>query len=150
AVISSFLFGIVVFLLIAFTAANFRPPEGPQTHPFAGDFIQEYVGGYIVLRGDHSRFYDLKYAQQLEHDPAVAGFHWHAGQWFPMIYPPFYYLLVLPLSLLPIHTAALIWLALMIASFVGAMVLLSAHYPARTILAWALLGGLLFPPLFEG
>jgi hypothetical protein len=156
AIFGSLLFGVVVFLLIALTAANFRPPDGPQIHPFAGDFIQEYVGGYIVLHGDHSRFYELPkkdaptYAQQLEHDPDVAGFHWQSGQWFPMIYPPFYYLLVSPLSLLPIHTAALIWLALMIASFVGAMLLLSAHYPARTILPWALLGGLLFPPLFEG
>jgi hypothetical protein len=150
AIIGSLLFGAVVFLVIAFGAANFRRPQGPRQAPFAGDFIQEYVGGYIVLHGDHSRFYELAYAQQLEHDPDVAGFVWEPGPWFPMIYPPFYYLLVSPLHLLPIHTAALIWLALMIASSVGTVLLLAAHYPARTILPWALLGGLLFPPLFEG
>jgi hypothetical protein len=150
AIIGSLLFGGVVFLLIAFGAANFRPPSGPQQAPFAGDFIQEYVGGYIVLHGDHGRFYDVKYAQQLEHDPAVAGFDWEPGPWFPMIYPPFYYLLVSPLHALPIQTAALIWLGLMVACFVGAMLLLAAHYPERSILTWALPAGLLFLLLSEG
>lgn len=149
AIIGSLLFAVIVFLVIAFTAANFRHPDGPQPYPFAGDFIQEYVGGYIVLHGNHSRFYDLAYAKQLEHDSAVAGFDWQSDQWFPMIYPPFYYLLVAPLQLLPIHTAALVWLALMVASFVGAVLLLAHHYPVRTILPWALPAGLLFPSLFE-
>jgi hypothetical protein len=145
--LAAVVFGILIFGYLGLFAANFRFPDGPQAAPFAGDFIQEYVGGYIVLYGDHSRFYDVAYAKQLEHDPEIAGFHWQSEQWYPMIYPPFYYLLFAPLSLLPIRIAALVWLGLMVAAFVASMLLLARHFPERTILPWGLPAGALFLPL---
>jgi hypothetical protein len=149
--LTGIVFGVLLFLFLTLFASNFRYSDGPQTAPFAGDFIQEYVGGYIVLYGDRSHFYDIdrehpenSYVYKLEHDPEIAGFQWQPGPWFPMIYPPFYYLLVSPLNCFPIYTAALIWLGLMIAAFIASMLLLAWHYPERTILLWAMPAGALF------
>jgi hypothetical protein len=148
-ILSPVAFAVLLFAVIALGGANFRWHDGPFTHPFAGDFVHEYIGGYIILHGDRGRFYDREYAKQLEHDPAVAGFEWQSEQWYPMIYPPFYYLLVAPLYLLPIRAAALVWLALMIAAFTTAMVLLARRFPDRTILPWALPAGVFFVPMLE-
>src|SRR5262249_11913684 len=62
--------------------------------------------------------------------------------------PPCYYLLVAPLYLLPLETAALVWLALMAACFFAAVLLLKRAYPEHpALLAWALPAGVLFLPL---
>ncbi len=142
-------FSLLVFLVIAFRSANFHWDDGPIEHPFAGDFVHEYVGGYIVLYGDRSRFYDIDYAKQLERHPGAAGFDWQSDQWFPMIYPPFYYLLVSPLRLLPIHAAAIVWLELMIAALTAAIILLARRFPDRSVLLWALPASVFFPPMLE-
>lgn len=97
---------------------NFRYASGPQAPPYAGDFLQEWIGGWIVRAGDRARFYEAAYAQQLEHDTALVGFEWNHDAWLPMVYPPFYYLLVSPLSLLPITIAAWIWAMFMAAALV--------------------------------
>jgi alpha-1,2-mannosyltransferase len=141
-------FSLVVFLVVAFGAANFRYAD-TLPYPYGGDFLQEYVGGWLVLHGDHTRFYDIPYAQELEHDPAVTGYRWQSERWFPMIYPPSWYVLVSPLQLLPIQSAALVWLALMIAAFSGSIGLLARHYPQRVVLLWALPAGVFFLPTLE-
>ena len=84
------------------------------------------AGGYIVRTGDYSRFYDVKYAIALQHDPDLVGFEWKSSEYLPIVYPPFYYLLVCPLSRLPIHAAAWLWGMLMSAGLAG-VVMLIAH-----------------------
>ena len=146
--VASALFSIFVFIVVGFFSANFQYAAA-LPYPFAGDFLQEYVGGWLVLHGDHTRFYDFDYARQLEHDPAVTGYQWEGDRWFPMIYPPFWYLLVAPLALLPIRLAALLWLAGMIAALTGSLLLLARHFPQRIILPWALPLSVLFLPSLE-
>src|SRR5687768_15839015 len=80
---------------------NFRLASGPEARPFGGDVLQEWIGGYIVRSGDYARFYDVTYAQALEHDERLIGFAWQQSEYFPIVYPPFYYWLVSPLSWLP-------------------------------------------------
>ncbi|MEQ8789016.1 MAG: glycosyltransferase family 87 protein [Pirellulaceae bacterium] len=103
---------------------NFQYVEGPEASPYAGDFLQEWIGGTIVLEGDWGRFYDPAYAQSLEHDPQVTPFEWDRSRYLPIVYPPFYYLLISPLALLPMKAAAWIWAALMIAALAAAFWLL--------------------------
>jgi len=142
------IFSLAVFIVVGFFSANFQYAD-TLPYPFAGDFLQEYVGGWLLRHGDHARFYDFEYARSLEHDPAVTGYHWQSNAWFPMIYPPFWYLLVAPLTLLPMRPAALVWLGGLVASFTAAMLLLARHFPQRTILPWALPLGVLFGPTLE-
>lgn len=147
----------VALLLIIFAASpNFRPDSGPEARPFAGDFLQEWIGGYIVRQGDKSRFYDASYAQELEHDEALVGFQWRESEYFPLVYPPFYYLLVSPLSLLPFHAAAVVWAALMSTAYAAAwMLFVSSVCPDRerrarlSELACLLPASLLYMPLIE-
>lgn len=95
---------------------NFQYAGGDDATPFAGDFLQEWIGGYIVLQGDRARFYDPAYAQSLEHDPHVVPLRWDPSRYLPIVYPPFYYLLLSPLALLPLKTAAWLWAVLLIAA----------------------------------
>jgi hypothetical protein len=148
--------GAVAVLLLAaifLGSPNFRPASGPDASPFGGDVLQEWIGGYIVCRGDYGRFYDVSYAQSLEHDEHLVGFAWRQGEYFPMVYPPFYYLFVAPLSWLPFSLAALLWAGLMILAYLAAWRLFE-KYALRTgkhagPTAWLLPLSLLFMPLIE-
>lgn len=81
--------------------------------PFGGDFLSEWVGGHIVRAGDLTRLYDTKYAIQVQHDEKLLGFSWGKNSYLRLFYPPYYYLLVSPLSRLSVSNAAVVWCLLM-------------------------------------
>jgi len=145
------------FLILAaifLGSPNFRPASGPEARPLAGDFLQEWIGGYVVRSGDYTRFYDVAYAQALQHDAALVGFEWRESEYFPLVYPPFYYLLVSPFSLLPFHAAAILWAMLMVAALFAAWRLFckSACVTAgedACPTVWLLPAAVLFTPLIE-
>lgn len=148
------LFAAFLLLLLIFCASpNFRPDSGPAAGPFGGDVLQEWIGGYVVRAGDHGRFYDTAYVQQLEHDERLVGFAWRESEYFPLVYPPFYYLLVSPLSLLPFHTAAILWAGLMVAAYLAAWRLFQKSAAmtgdGQAVPHWLLPLSLLFMPLIE-
>ncbi len=153
---------------------NFRLADTPRetSSPYAGDFLQEWLGGYIVRAGDHSRFYETTYAQQLQHNSHLVGITWDESRYFPIVYPPFYYLLLSPLSALSFYTASWIWTALMVSCFATAIALLyrSAAKPTgvfdcwrrkaiavvpnrqrvwQTIAPWTIPAAVLFAPMVE-
>jgi hypothetical protein len=149
--------GLILAALYAFSP-NFRHASGPDASPFAGDFLQEWVGGWMVRAGEGGRFYDPAYAQQLEHDERLVGFAWSADEYLPMVYPPFYYLLVSPLSLIGFHAAAWVWAGLMVGALVASVWILdrwaerSQAYRTRTpggVRHWVLLAAVLFAPVLE-
>jgi hypothetical protein len=146
----------VALLLIAWiflSSPNFRARSGPNAPPFAGDFLQEWVGGHLVLHGDYERFYEPAYAREVEHHAPLIGFQWRETAYFPMVYPPFYYLLLTPLSLLPLPLAAMAWAAALVGSYVLAWVLYVWVRQPDTLsidkLAWLFPLSLLFMPLIE-
>jgi hypothetical protein len=122
--------GAIVVCSYAFSP-NFRHAAGPNAAPYAGDFLQEWVGGHIVLRGDRERFYDPAYAQALEHDRRVVPLEWDESRYLPIVYPPFYYLLIAPLALLPLRVAAWLWAVLMIAALAATAWLLERAVAGR-------------------
>ena len=116
---------VVVFLGAAIVlspnfGANFDPARGP----FGGDFLQEWIGGHLVLTGRADRLYDLSEVRRLQHDPELVGYEWNEGRHLPMVYPPFYYALVSPLAVMPMKPAAIVWAALMVAALVAGVFLL--------------------------
>jgi hypothetical protein len=125
---------------------NFRYHSGPEATPYAGDFLQEWLGGYIVTRGEYARFYDVSYAQQLQHDPSLVGFEWNRSRYLPIVYPPFYYLLISPLSYLSLTVAAWIWSALLIACLVASVLLVGGN---KSFVPWLVPAAILFMPTVE-
>ncbi len=98
------LIGVLTF------SPNYRwDDKVPRTDPFGGDFLQEWVGGKIVLSADRPRLYDLEFVKAFQHDDSEIGFQWPAESFFPMVYPPFHYYLVSPLSNLSYRTAVFLW-----------------------------------------
>jgi hypothetical protein len=141
-----------VVAAIYLVSPNFRWSETQAGGPYAGDFLQEWIGGHVVGAGEGDRLYAPAHARALEHDPALVGFRWDERQYLPMVYPPFYYVLVRPLALLSVPAAAAVWGVLMIAALAVAAGLAwrrltAARDSAWT--AWLLPAAVLFAPLLE-
>ena len=148
----SWLAGALLIVTWVASSPSFRPVEHRKS-PFAGDFLQEWVGGWIVLRGQADHLYGTNLADQIQHDPQIVGFAWDENRVFPMVYPPFYYVLIAPLAALPYRQAAWIWLVLMALSLAAASRLL-AHFAIRlgsssAMNDWWFPLALLYPPIVE-
>ena len=138
-------------LAVAFAVSpNFAWTDAPRVGPYAGDFLQEYAGGWIARAGDRARLYDPDYFAQVQHDAARVGFSWPAESSFPPIYPPFYYQWVSPLSRLDYRSAAWLWAALSVAALVVGVALVTAGDPgARAQLGAWVAASLCYAPVIE-
>ena len=121
---------IMVGLLIR--SPNFNPPDQSEetelSYPLGGDYLQEYVAGQLMIDPSTRRHvYDADSFQAAQHDPARVGFSWDEQQFFPAVYPPFWYDAVSPLSKLPYQRAAIVWLVLMTAALIAAAWLLNRY-----------------------
>jgi alpha-1,2-mannosyltransferase len=136
--------------LTFFVSPNFRWSDAPRPSPYAGDFLHEYVGGWVVREGEPARLYDVGYFTAAQHDPALTGFTWPRDQLFQALHPPFYYLWVAPLSRLDYRSAAHLWAALGVAALVASVVLLGGSDPRlRPWLGFGLALALLYTPVAE-
>ena len=115
---------VLVVTAVLLVSPNFRPERGPDAIPYAGDFLHEWIGGYVIRAGDPARLYDREYTTALQHDPSLVGFEFRRDAYLPMVYPPFYYVLVSPLSALPFRVGAGVWVAFSLACLVTSLGLL--------------------------
>ena len=147
----SILVSIILLTLLFGMSPNFRWADDPHTGLYGGDFLHEWLGGYVTRAGDYSRFYDVEYVQAIQHDPQIVGFKWDEDKYLPLVYPPFYYLIVSPLSQLPLYTGTWIWAFLMVGFLVGTAVLLERfairQFGKSTV--WLFPSMLLFLPVIE-
>jgi hypothetical protein len=121
-----------------------------RTGPYAGDFLHEYVGGWVVRAGDPARLYEIGYFEAAQHDPALTGFTWPAENFFQALHPPFYYLWVAPLSLLDYRTAAHLWAVLGVAALVAsATLLIGSDQRLSPWLGWAVALCVFYTPVAE-
>ena len=138
---------IVVIIGIFLFSPNYQVGESRST-PFGGDFLQEWVGGQIVASGNAHRLYEFDFFRAVQHDESLIGFRWPVESYYPAVYPPFYYLLVSPISGLDYHFAAIIWGLLSALALVLAGELLIRYYPpCRKYVAYGLAIAMLFTPL---
>lgn len=143
---------LLVLTVIFAASPNFRFADAPDASPYAGDFLQEWVGGRIFREGDYSRFYDPDYAHEMEHDARLIGFRWNEQRYLPIVYPPFYYAIVSPLSRLPLPVAAWVWAALMVVCLIVSAWVLITHarkHSRQRVSPWLLPAALFFMPLIE-
>ncbi len=120
---------ILLVIGILWFSPNFDSSQQIRQTPFGGDFLQEWVGGTVVRSENRSRLYDLEYFAGLQHDPTLVGFTWPESQYYPAIYPPFYYLLVSPFAALEYRTAVVLWCILSALALVASAALLLRYYP---------------------
>ena len=109
-------------------------------YPMGGDYLQEYVGGFLIQQSKRQQLYDAEAFRDVQHDANIVGFSWDEQQFFPAVYPPFWYDAVSPLSNLPYQTAATVWLVLMTLMLIAAVWLLNryANVPAPILIVMCL------------
>lgn len=133
---------IAIIATCLFFSPNFRWRANEERLPYAGDFLQEWIGGYVVRTGQRARLYDPAYMNAVQHDAELLGFRLQHDRYVPMVYPPVYYLLVSPLSLLPYREAAWVWIVLSLGCFAATSILLTrALHPGGTLARIVPLGG---------
>ena len=122
------------------------PPQ--RATPLGSDFLQEWTGGHILLSEQRSELYNADHFREVQHDQSLLGFSWPESKYYPMVYPPFYYLLVSPLSLLPFKISMLVW-QLAMSLFAGLSVFLWCKYfpPAERNWGKCLFATVAFYPL---
>lgn len=135
----------IIMVGLLWRSPNFNSPDQSSdavlSYPLGGDYLQEYVGGGLILdpsQRDH--LYDAEIFDVAQHDATRVGFSWDDQQFFPAVYPPFWYAAVSPLSKLSYLTASRVWLILMTVAMVVACWILNrfAAVPAPLLMAMCL------------
>ncbi len=90
---------------------------------YGNDFLQEWVGGKMILRGEANQVYDRFAFDRTQHDPAITGFQWTTATYFPPVYPPPHYLLATSIAWIPYRYATQLWMGLLGVSLVVSIAL---------------------------
>ncbi|MEM7312392.1 MAG: glycosyltransferase family 87 protein [Planctomycetota bacterium] len=140
-------FALVALILLQ--SPNFDTRDVQRAAPLGSDYLQEYVGSYIFTSQQANRLYDKEHSLAVQHDVEVVGFTFPESDYYPMVYPPFYYLLLSPLTCFSYPVAMRLWmigLGLCIAGFAW---LMTRYFPPlekyRSLTLVAILG---FAPMF--
>ena len=141
---------LVLVGLILWFSPNFRTVQGMRAAPLGGDFLQEWVGAKLFQIGEEQHLYDLQYVQELQHDSAVVGFDWPAEDYFPMVYPPFYYWSLQSFASFTYPVASIIWALLSALAFsISGFLLYQFYLPCRRWFGICFLAALFFVPLLN-
>jgi len=136
----------LVFAIIFFSP-NFDSSTVVRHTPLGSDFLQDWIGAKIIISSARAKLYDADHFQAVQHDASLVGFSWPESQYYPMVYPPFYYSLLRPLAQLPYQTALWCWMLLLAAGLGATWVLIENIFPTGTMHGIYRMVGLFFPPL---
>jgi hypothetical protein len=138
-------------LRLAWDTGRFTPiANNTPFPPFGGDFLSEWTAGYIVREGNASRLYDQAYVSEVQHDPGKVGIDFEKNSLLLLFYPPAYYLLVMPFSLLPIQLAAMLFCCVMAGCLIAAAALAARTCPDHPrAFAWMVFVSFLFFPMIH-
>ncbi len=101
---------ILIGWILTFAPGFQWTPEKVPEGPYGNDFLQEWVGGKMLLRGEAGQVYDRFAFDRVQHDPAITGFQWSKSTYFPPVYPPPHYLLATSIAWLPYRYATWLWM----------------------------------------
>jgi len=138
---------LLLFVVIACFAPNFvnSSPEEVRRDPLGGDFLQEYAGGVLYRdKAQNNQLYNVDVCREIQHDTSLLGFAWDESRFFPMVYPPFYYAVISPISKLDYTTAMRLWLLAMVAFLAIALLWLKR---SLNVHHWLLLSACVAAPL---
>lgn len=139
---------LVMIGVILFVSPNFQLSDSLRNDPLGSDFLQEWVGASICNSAEQNRLYDPVHFKAMQHDADLVGFEWQEKNFFPMVYPPFYYLALQPFTIVSYPVAMRIWAVLSALAFSLTGFLLFRFYaPCRRLLGIWLIASLVFVPL---
>ena len=101
----SFVFLAIAYLILS---PNFRTDAVVRDSPLGSDFVQEWTGAFVWLN-HRSELYQPERFTAIQHDQELVGFSWPENQFYPMVYPPFYYLVLSPLTMMSYRCAMVLW-----------------------------------------
>lgn len=137
---------VLILILIPVVSPNFHKISGERRGPLGGDFLQEWIGGRIVLEGQASQIYRSDQAIRWQHEPERVGFAMAPDRYFPMVYPLPYYAAMTPLAMLPYPIAILVWYTIM-AGATCLAVALTARVVGGEVGRWLPVIATIFAPL---
>ena len=141
----------LILLCVFAVSPNFLGFDAKRESPFAGDFLQEWIGSHIVWNHGAASLYDVALVKKLQHDSQLVGFVLDKDSYFLMVYPPFYYVLLSPIAMLPYDAAAWIFAAVMVACLYASAKLMRSAVPdfRRDRFAWLFVAAIVFVPLLD-
>lgn len=107
-------------------APNYAWEAKDGSTPYGADFLQEWVGGEMVLNGRSNEIYQLDRFVARQHDSSVTGFEWASDSYYPACYPPTHYMVFSPFALMPYRWAVVVWCGLLLASIFFSTLLINA------------------------
>ena len=124
-----FLTSIAITLIVLLFSPNYQFSQSDRLTPLGSDFLQEWTGGYIWSSAHRSELYQAEHFKRIQHDSSIVGFSWPESQYYPMVYPPFYYMVLSPLSKLPYWVAVVVWAIVLAISSATTLWIWTAYYP---------------------
>ena len=141
---------LLLVIVILFLSPNFQSDPGMRIGPMGGDFLQEWIGATMFNQGMEEQLYDLPFVQRLQHDVELVGFLWPEEDYFPMVYPPFYYAALRPLSGFSYPVASKVWAICSAFAFSLSGWLLYRFYPpCQRVFGICFVSALIFVPLLS-
>ena len=111
-VMAAVVFASILAITFAW-APNYRWSESMSDQPYGADFLQEWVGGRLIIAGRAGDLYDGHAFREWQHDRDLVGFEWNPARFFPAVYPPLHYALFASLAWIPYRWAALVWVSIL-------------------------------------
>ena len=118
-----------VVAIIVLADASRRLAEPSTRWELGGDFVPAYVAGTLVRQGRATEMYQREVVERIERQVVSEANLEPLPFYGPYLNPPFFAALFAPLSALPYHQAAMVWLAFNLIFVAGAIVLLWRMLP---------------------
>lgn len=139
---------LLAVALIACFSPNFDVTHFERSSPLGSDFLQEYVGATILNSEESAKLYDPEHSNAVQHNPAIVGFRFPEANYYPMVYPPFYYWLLRPLAYFPYVVAMRIWMACLAACLALQAWAVARYFsPARSFAVFLPIAAIGFAPV---
>ncbi len=141
---------LVLIWVLAFAPGYRWTPEIETNGPYGNDFLQEWVGGQMVLKAEADTLYDSKTFDEQQHTPELIGFRWNRATYFPPVYPPPHYLAATILAWIPYRIAVMVWLSLLGIALIASLAVMKWISPFKQDrnTRWLILLLPVFPPIF--
>lgn len=141
---------VALYTLVALRPQAIRTIEVDRYDPYLDDFVVYYSASDVALDGDGGHVYEL--ARMREAEATAVGWPTDRTYTLPFFNPPPVLLPLVPLALLPLSVAAVVWLALNAAAGLAATLLL-IRQSQSSLLPWlgptVAAGILSSPPFFQ-
>lgn len=141
---------VVLVIAILFLSPNFKQgePGTVRTNPLGADFLQEWVGAHVASSDQRDQLYDLEHFKKVQHDSELVGFQWPEKDFFPVVYPPFYYQALGPIAKVSYPTAIKVFAVLSaLAVSLAGWLMFQFYEPSRRSVAVGVVAALFFVPL---